>query len=109
MTHESERTFHLRVLAYLIDKYGRENVKSEKFLRDTYTFCDVWVDDGFVKLAIEIENDAPSVREGVGQALEYAGNETNAHPMVVVPEGHTHDERVAALRKQGVVVKELDV
>lgn len=108
MTHETELTFHGRVVEYLRDEYGRENVESNKYLPDPYRFVDVWVEGPVAPLAIEIENDFESVIAGAGQALVYCAEETNAIPVVIVPPGHVEEPEVSSLRRRLPVV-ELDV
>lgn len=108
LTHEDERPFHDRVVSYLEDKYGEDNVETDKYLPDPYRFCDIWVDGPLFPYAIEVENDFEAAIEGVGQALIYAAEEQNAVPVVVLPPGHVDKPEVDSLRRQ-VSIVELDV
>lgn len=108
MTHESEETFQDRVVEYLEDEYGAENIEENKYLPDPYRFCDIWVEGPLVDYAIEVENDFDAAIKGVGQSLIYAAEEVNAVPIVVLPANHVDEPEVSSLRR-AVPVVELDV
>lgn len=108
VTHEPELSFRDRIVAYLQDHYGEENVEENKYLPEPYRFCDIWVEGPLVDYAIEVENDFDAAIKGVGQALIYAAEEENAVPIVVVPPGHVEEPEVSSLRRV-VRVVELDV
>lgn len=101
MTHETERTFHDRVVDELRERYGAGRVETNKHLQASGRYADIWVDLEPVALAIEVENDADSVRPGVAQALFYA-HVTGADPVLVIPAGHVDpaDRRFAEERLQ---------
>lgn len=105
---EPEKPFQDRVVAYLEDEYGAENVEEDKYLPDPYRFCDVWVEGALVDYAIEIENDFDAAINGVGQALMYAAEEENAVPIVVLPPDHTDEPEASSLRR-AVPIVELNV
>lgn len=98
MTHADEADFAPQVEAWLVDTFGDDAVESGKWLSRTTCYADFWVDTGVVILAIEVENDAGSIRDGVGQALEYAQNDPRAVPVVITPVGHADDDQADALR-----------
>lgn len=108
MPHEDEASFQDRVIDFLQDEYGAENIEEDKYLPDPYRFCDIWVDGPVVDYAIEVENDFDAAITGVGQAVIYAAEETNAVPIVIVPPGHVEEPEVSSLRR-AVPVVELDV
>jgi len=78
--------------------FGAEAVEDEKYLDGTGAYADYWVDLDVVILAIEVENDADSVRSGVAQALEYAQNDDRALPALITPEGHVEQAQADQLR-----------
>lgn len=99
MTHMSEEEFCDAHVEPLLNEYfGEENVESQKYLSQTTCFCDYWIDLGLFIAAIEVENDAYSIRSGMGQAIEYAQNHPRAVPMVVTPMGHVDKAQVEELR-----------
>lgn len=108
MSHEDEAPFQDRVVEYLENEYGAENVEENKYLPDPYRFCDIWVEGALFDYAIEVENSFDGVIEGVGQSLIYAAEEENAVPVVVVPDGHTEEPEVSSIRRS-IPVIELDV
>lgn len=108
MTHEEEAPFQDRVVKYLEDEYGNENIEENKYLPDPYRFCDIWVEGPVVDYAIEVENDFDAAITGVGQALIYAAEEVNAVPIVVLPTDHVEEPEISSLRR-AVPVVELDV
>lgn len=110
MTHESERPYHDCVVAWLKEEYGEDNVETDKYLRETGRYCDVWIDGPLAVLAVEIENDWEAVLKGIGQAHLYAAHETaGAVPMVITPPGHVEEPEVTLLRLRGIHVREVDV
>lgn len=108
MTHESERTFHDRVVVELEQRYGAANVETDKYLQASGRYADVWVDIEPIALAIEIENDWESVATGVGQALLYAQHDARAVPVVIVPPGHVESPERELLARYLPIV-EFDV
>lgn len=109
MTHEAERAIGDEVVEWFEDQYGEDNVHREYYIADTGCFCDILVETGWCSLYVELENDKESIREGMGQAMEYAGNDkVTGVPMVITPEGHVNEERIRHLRNNGVLVREFD-
>lgn len=95
----SEAEFHDRVVTpRLQSRFGADAVEHEQYLEETTAYADYWVDLGVVILAIEVENDADSVRSGVAQALEYAQNDDRAVPLVITVEGHVDAAQADQLR-----------
>lgn len=90
MTHEPERTFHDRVLTLCRAMYGEANVESNAYMSETGRFCDIMVETGVVRLAIEVENDWEACVKGVGQALMYSAR-SDTMGVVVTPEGHVEE------------------
>lgn len=107
MTHISEADFQDRVESILVEFYGPERVTPE-YVFDTGRRADFLVDAGLTTLAIEVENDAASVVEGVGQAILYANHDPSrlSTPLVVVPDGHAPDGRERSHLSQSVPVVE---
>lgn len=105
MTHVSEAHFTHHVDRYLRALFGDGTVERQKWLPGTTAYADFWVDLGIVVLAIEVENDADSVRNGVAQAFEYAANDPRAVPVVLVPSGHVEAAQVDALRAYCPIVE----
>lgn len=89
MTHESEATYEERVVAALEDMYGEGNIITQKRFDVTGSVCDIVVRRpiGLDDFAIELENDADSVRGGAAQAAEYA-DQINGRGVVLVEPGH---------------------
>lgn len=108
MAHESERTFHEKVLEYLEGVYGEENVETNKYLSEARRYCDVWVETQLGILAIEIENDFEACFKGVGQAIVYAAHHEEAMPMIIVPEDHVEEPERSMLARH-VPIAELDL
>jgi len=95
----SEATFADRVVTPRLETlFGSDAVEHERYLDGTGGYADYWVDLGVVTLAIEVENDADSVRSGVAQALEYAQNDDRALPAVITPEGCVDEAQADQLR-----------
>jgi len=95
----SEAEFHDRVVGPRLQSlFGADAVEHEKYLDGTSAYADYWVNLGVVILAIEVENDADSVRSGVAQALEYAQNDDRAVAVVITPEGHVEQAQADQLR-----------
>ena len=95
----SEATFHTAVVQPRLEAlFGVDAVEHEKYLGTTGSFADYWVDLDLFVLAIEVENDADSVRSGVAQALEYAQNDDRALPAVITPEGCVDEAQADQLR-----------
>jgi hypothetical protein len=108
MSDEQEAEFQDRVVAYLQDQYGKDNVEESKYLPDPYRFCDIWVEGPLFDYAIEVENDFEAATAGVGQAVIYAAEEVNAVPVIVLPPDHSEEPEISSLRRAMPVV-ELDV
>lgn len=87
MTHVPESKFSLAVGNVLKEMYPDATVEQEPYLSTTGRYADWVVYDTPLPLAVEVENDAESAIAGLGQALIYAW-ETEAIPIVVLPEGH---------------------
>jgi hypothetical protein len=99
VTHISEAEFCTEYVEPLLSKhFGEDSWERTKWLDRTGCYADYWVDLGVFIAAIEVENDADSIRNGVGQAIEYAQNHPRAVPMVLTPEGHVETAQVEALR-----------
>lgn len=110
MTHEDERPFHDRVVEWLRGEYGEDAVETDKYLKETGRYADVWVEAPLGPLAIEVENDFEAVLKGVGQTLLYASHdEHGAEAYVVVPPGHVEQPEADLLRRRGVKLREVDV
>lgn len=87
--HESELTFHDRVLLWAEDTYGSENVESEAYQRETRRYVDILVHGPITDFAIELENDAKASIKGIGQASLYAATAGHRYvPIVIVPDDH---------------------
>lgn len=99
MTHITEAEFSEEYVRPLLEQhFGGEAIEEQKYLSQTTCFCDYWVDLGLFIAAIEVENDAYSIRSGMGQAIEYAQNDPRAVPILITPEGHVEEAQVEALR-----------
>lgn len=110
MTHEEERPYHERLVEHLVTEYGEEHVETDVYLEETGRFCDVLVETPLVTLALEVENDWEAVIKGIGQATLYAAHyPEGAVPVVVTPPGHVEEPEVSLLRRNGVLVREVDV
>lgn len=109
MTHLSEDEFTGVVHRWWIERVGEANVHREVYQPDPYWFVDLVVERPEVTWYIEVENDAGSIRHGVGQALGYAADHPAGEPMVIVPADHTHRPDVDRLREsQAVLIREFD-
>lgn len=107
MTHLDEDEFRDRVAAWYRDRDMR--VATEVYQPGPYWFADIVVTGDDITRYIEVENDADSIRAGVGQAIGYAGADPNGVPMVVVPNGHTESPDVQRLRQGSrVIVRAFD-
>lgn len=111
MTHIDEIDFEMAVAEWFRATYGDDAVEQQVYQDGPYWFADIVVDLDFATLYVEVENDADSVREGVGQAIGYAAVLPNEGiPMVVTPEHHLDDDEVARLSKgSSVVIREYSV
>lgn len=110
MTHLSERAFTDVVEAWFRAEYGDSQVEREVYQPGPYWFVDLVVDTGPVNLFVEVENDAASIRDGVGQALGYAASQPHSVPLLVVPMGHVEMPDVQRLRaSQALVIRGFDV
>lgn len=112
MSDLREPAFADYVEEYLVDEYGRDAVTREAYLyvrregaRDYVGFVDFLVDGPLTTWAIEVENDADRkhVRQGVGQAVEYAavGGEKYGErwtPAVIIPDHHDDSPALADVR-----------
>lgn len=109
MTHEPETDIEDAVLAWFVGTFGVENVDQQVYLPEPRWFCDIVVEVGFGRLYIEVENDANSVRPGIGQALAYAGTDPAGIPLVITPKDHLDPDRREILQQRmGVLVREFD-
>lgn len=112
MTHISESEFEERyVEPYLEREFpGGDVVGKNKWVDGTGGYPDYWLDFGDMVFAIEVENDADSIRDGCGQAQEYAShlNHPNAVPVLLTPEGHSEQTTVETFRARGVIIIELE-
>lgn len=117
MTHVYEDEFHRLAYEWLRNSYGEDYVHSQAYLsyhddgQENVVFPDFVVEDDLTTWAIEAERSADKVREGVGQAQEYAAAvrqsdrfESPVTPCVIVPAGHSTGESWA---RAIVTVKEL--
>jgi len=95
----TEDAFAADVVGPLLrEEFGADAVERERYLETTGSFADYWVDTGLVTLAIEVENDADAIRDGVAQALTYAQHDVRALPVVITPTGAVDRDEVALLR-----------
>lgn len=110
MTHAAESSFGAYVTAWFVERYGPGAVDEQPHLEPTGNIPDLVVDADWAVLYVEIENDASSIRTGVGQAQEYAGHDPVAGvPLVVVPAGHGDEAELQRLRRRSVAtVREFD-
>lgn len=112
MTHEAESTFEDDVERYLYDEFGEsaEWIDDNVWLPGTSGYADFWVEFSDMAYAIEVENDADSIRPGCAQAMEYASpkNHYNAVPVVIVPEGHNEAAVTETFRGYGVIIIEVE-
>lgn len=97
--------FSEKVGEMLIEAYGRDNVEKEKYFSESKRYVDYWVSGPLVNLAVEVENDKPSLMVGAGQAIMYSGHSENTVPVVVVPEGHVEYPEVEHIRRYVPVVE----
>lgn len=98
MSDLSEAAFVEQLWQRFERQFDPVGIEHEKWLDETGCYADFWIEAGDLVLAVEVENDADSVRDGVAQALEYAGNHPRAVPVVYVPRGHVEQAQVQALR-----------
>lgn len=116
MTHIYESTFHRYAHEWLKNAYGDDNVHHEEYItverdgREQTMFVDFVVETPMTTWAVEAERTRSKVREGVGQAEEYADAvrqssrfEAPVTPAILVPHGHSQGEGWA---RQLVTVKE---
>lgn len=109
MTHETEREFRVHVREWFERQWGHSAVETDVYQPGPRWFVDLVVQAEPVTLYVEVENDAASIRDGVGQALGYAAGREHGVPLVVVPAGHTEPERVRRLRAtQAVQIRAFD-
>lgn len=117
MTHLPETEFaESYVKPWLEDRFGEDNVLAEVRLDgddsrvechyDTDRRADFIVHGPVSTWAIEAENDAEAIYEGVTQALLYAQHHPEWRPCVVTPPGHL-DEPEASLLEPFVRIAEL--
>jgi len=89
MVAESE--YHQYLLHYLAGQFPQATITEEVYT-DSGRFCDIMVEHGPLRLAIEVENTAEDVvTNGVGQALLYS-EELDAVPVVIYPDGDNEAE-----------------
>lgn len=105
---EPEKTYQERVVDYLIEHYGEDNVEDNEYLSETSRYADVWVEGPVLTLAIEIENDFEAVFKGVGQTIVYAAHSDEAVPVIIIPPGHTEEPEASMIRSR-IPLIELDV
>lgn len=108
MTHVDENAFQMAVKEHLVEQHGKENVVHEPTIRlpdGSVRYPDFWVHVGDVRLAIEVENDAGSIRAGTAQAREYAKSDPRAVPVVYVPESHTQNAAVDFWRDEMPIIE----
>ena len=109
MTHLSEATFHNRVRQWFENQYGERAVKSEVYQPGPRWYVDLVVTLPSHTLYIEIENDAASVRDGVGQCIGYAGADPHGVPVLITPPGHLNTTRAGRLQSGSpVIIREFD-
>jgi hypothetical protein len=105
--HISESDFADHVERYLQYQYGEEYVEREYVFEDNLR-VDFLVQTPLCRLAIELENDAASIRDGLGQAVDYHRKAPDLRPVILVPKGHVSDTRVEAYSPY-VLIREFDV
>lgn len=110
MTHKPESGIEPLIADWFRERYGGEAVDTQAYQSEPRWFPDIIVSLGWGTLFIEVENDADAVRDGVSQALGYAGaDEVGGIPMVVTPAGHLDGARVQRLRnKSNCLIREFD-
>lgn len=81
----SESDFQDKVEPVLHEWFGEDAVTRTEYFPDTWRFCDFVVRLPMASLAIEVEDDAYSIAESVGQARLYASHLQYGVPVVVVP------------------------
>jgi len=87
----AESDYHTYLIQYLAATFPSATI-SEEVHTDSGRFCDILVDLGPFRLAIEVENTAEDVvTNGVGQALLYS-EELDALPVVIYPDGDNEAE-----------------
>lgn len=92
MTDRTEREYTEDVALYLYEHFGSDRVNSTEYLHKSGTFPDYWITGPICDYAVEVENGADSLYEGVGQALYYAAHApTKTVPVVVFPKDHLSD------------------
>jgi len=107
LTHISEAAFGDVVEFFLVNKYGSDNVEREYVFEDGLR-VDFLVQTPLCRLVIELENDAASIRDGLGQAVDYHRKAPDLRPVILVPKGHVSDTRVEAYSPY-VLIREFDV
>lgn len=110
MTHEPESGIEPLVADWFRERHGERRVETQAYQPGPRWYCDIVVQLDWATLFVEIENDADSVRDGVAQAIGYAGSDRiGGVPMVVTPVGHLDDARADRLRRNSsVLIREFD-
>jgi len=108
MAHISEEEFQCRLEEFFRDEYRgmAVSIERQKWLSGISGYADFWIELPEVTLAVEVENDTGSIRPGCAQAMEYASADSDAVPVLCVPEGHTESKVVEIFRGRGVLIKE---
>lgn len=89
MSHISERDFiEGYAIPWLKEQHPNATIERNRYIEDPRGFADLWVHIGSHILAVEVGNNDASIREEAAQAIEYAADQPNARPMVIVPDGH---------------------
>lgn len=65
--------------------FGERNVHKEVYLEKYGRFCDIVIYTPFVKVMIEVENNAHEFVDGLGQAILYSRHDRMAVGMIVTP------------------------
>lgn len=105
-SHTDERPFQDKLVEYLENEYGKENVETQKYLTDidryeesTVRYCDIYVKGPFVNFAIETESSFESVWKGKTQVEIYAKLLDGCVPVLAVQEGHIEEPEASIIRE----------
>lgn len=109
MTDQPETDIEPAVADWFRERY-EDGAETQVWQPEPRWYCDIVVEVGFARLYIEVENDADSVRPGMGQAIAYAGQDPIAGiPMVVTPKDHLDEARAERLRCWSpAIIREFD-
>lgn len=114
--HQPERTIEDYVEEQLVDEYGRDAVERQhRFPNGRQPDFRVFDDDHGRVECWELENDAYSLVQGMGQALVYAQSQLeydpdagSVVPVLCFPQGHIDEDERPLFERAGVTLREID-